>query len=143
MAVDKRKRQGTELKITLPARPSSKPIPVADYDFGNSADEFAADPLAADDPLATDDNWSPPPVSSISEDPPLKKHKSTINRVQQVDSWDNLGDPGTTSDADLSDSSISLVTALPVKPHKKPGPKTRAKKVEEPPKPEDLSELSS
>jgi hypothetical protein len=81
MGVDKRKRQHTKLKITLPARPSSKPTPVAKYDFGNSADEFAADPLAADDPLVTEDNWTPPPVSAIFEDPPLKKHKSTINQV--------------------------------------------------------------
>jgi hypothetical protein len=140
--VEKRKRQDTELKIILPARPSSKRAPAVDNDSGDSADEVAADPLAAHDPpgVVTEDDWTPPPVSSISEAPaPKKSRKSTKNLGIDNDRIDDLADPGVSSDIDLSDSPVSSVTAASTKLRKKPGPKVKPKVVEELPKPEDLS----
>jgi hypothetical protein len=61
VGIEKCKRQDTQLKITLPACPSSKHAPAVDNAFVDLTDEIAADPLA------TEGDWTPPPISSLTE----------------------------------------------------------------------------
>jgi hypothetical protein len=119
-------------------------VPAIEDDFSDSSDEITADPQAE---LATDDEWTPPPVSSISKAPASKKpRKSTKDVVQEFDDgrMDDLGlDPFVTPD-------IEMTAASPVSPvMEAPStiPKARKKvkvaaQVEEK-KPEDLSALSN
>lgn len=110
--VKKHKRTDSTLKITIPAQTA---VPAIEGDFSDSSDEITADPQAElEESVAKDDEWTPPPVSSISKAPASKKpRKSTKDVVQEFDNggMDDLG-----LDPFVWAPDIEMTAASPVSP---------------------------
>jgi hypothetical protein len=136
VAMPKRKRDSTDLKITLPACPAAPaPFEAVQSDFADSADEMAVDPLSSE----SEDTLFPL-LSVLLENPPAKAAKNPHKPKKAKKSSNRRGDKDVNSDG-LETWTGNLTAsddlALPVKKSHK---HAKARPPVEVPKLEDLSE---
>jgi hypothetical protein len=136
VATPKHKRDSTDLKITLPARPAAPaPFEAVQSDFADLADEMAVDPLSSE----SEDTLFPP-LSVLLENPPAKAAKNPHKPKKAKKSSNRCGDKDVNSDGletRMGNLTASDDSALPVKKSCK---HAKARPPVDVPKPEDLSE---
>lgn len=141
-AAPKRKRDSSDLKITLPARLTAPtPFEAVQFDVADSADEMAVDALSSSE---SDDTLFPP-ISVLLERPPANCSKASkkTHKPKKMKKSSNQHS-GKHVDSDSLGTQTGYLTASDdlALPAKKSHKCAKARPPVEEPKPENLSECT-